>query len=76
MLMQTPGSFIFCYTLALSPGINPSTWLTYFIGGTLQGVLLCICIYYQYFKKRRSEYTVIVDNLDENEEDMLLIDNE
>lgn len=59
MLMQTPGSFIFCYTLALSPGINASTWLTYLVTGCLQGVLLIICIYYQYVAEKRSEYTII-----------------
>lgn len=65
MLMQTPGSFIFCYTLALSPGVNASTWLTYLVSGSLQGLLLVICIYYHYFKKT-SEYTVIIDEHESN----------
>lgn len=64
MLMQTPGSFIFCYTLALSPGINASTWLTYMVTGFLQGILLCICLYYQ-SKSKRSEYTIIIDEEEE-----------
>lgn len=59
MLMQTPGSFIFCYTLALSPGINASTWLTYLVTGCLQGILLVICLYYQYFGRKGPEYTII-----------------
>lgn len=60
MLIQTPGSFIFCYTLALSPGINTSTWLTYLVTGCLQGILLGICLYYQYFEKK-PQYTVIIE---------------
>ncbi len=56
--MQTPGSFIFCYTLAVSPGVNASTWLTYLIGGFLQGTLLTFCIYYRYWEPHR-EYILI-----------------
>ena len=63
MLIQTPGSFIFCYTLALSPGINPSTWLTYLVTGCLQGILLIMCIYYQYFERRpTTQYTIITSD--------------
>ena len=61
MLMQTPGSFIFCYTLALSPGINPSTWLTYLVTGCLQGILLTMCIYYHYCGREPGQYTVVID---------------
>lgn len=46
MSMQAPGSFVFCYTLAVSPGTNVSTWMTYFVGGCLQSCLLILCIYY------------------------------
>lgn len=48
MLMQTPGSFLFCYTIAMSPGTNFTSWITYFVGGCLQGTLLILCIYYQF----------------------------
>lgn len=47
MMMQTPGSFLFCYTLAISPGTNFTSWMTYFVGGCLQGILLILCLYYQ-----------------------------
>lgn len=67
MLMQTPGSFIFCYTLALSPGINASTWLTYLVTGCLQGILLVICLYYQYIDKERQQYTIIRDEQEQEE---------
>lgn len=61
MLIQTPGSFIFCYTLALSPGINPSTWLTYLVTGCLQGLLLLMCIYYHYFERRLDDQFTIIN---------------
>ncbi len=48
MAMQAPGSFLFCYTIAQSPGTNFTSWITYFVGGCLQSVLLFICLYYQY----------------------------
>lgn len=58
MSMQAPGSFVFCYTLAVSPGTNPSTWMTYFVGGCLQSCLLIMCLYYD----RRDHPLVIIDN--------------
>ena len=64
MLMQTPGSFIFCYTLSLSPGINASTWLTYLVTGCLQGILLGTCLYYQY-QSKREDYNVIIEEEEE-----------
>ncbi|RKP22758.1 hypothetical protein SYNPS1DRAFT_4234, partial [Syncephalis pseudoplumigaleata] len=44
MLIQTPGSFIFVYTLASREGTNWTTWITYLVSGSLQGVLLAMCI--------------------------------
>ncbi|ORX85336.1 hypothetical protein BCR32DRAFT_217141 [Anaeromyces robustus] len=46
MLIQCPGSFILVLFLAIQPGTNWTTWITYFAGGTLQGILLILCIYY------------------------------
>jgi len=46
MLIQCPGSFILVIFLAIQPGTNWTTWITYFAGGTLQGILLMLCIYY------------------------------
>ena len=47
MLIQTPGSFLFVYTLAVRPGNNITTWITYLITGILQGILLVMCIVFQ-----------------------------
>ncbi|SCZ97629.1 BZ3500_MvSof-1268-A1-R1_Chr4-3g07314 [Microbotryum saponariae] len=41
---QTPGSFVFVYTLAVRPGVNWSGWATYLITGILQGALLVLCL--------------------------------
>ncbi|OUM64096.1 hypothetical protein PIROE2DRAFT_28259, partial [Piromyces sp. E2] len=51
MLIQCPGSFILVIFLAIQPGTNWTTWITYFAGGTLQGILLMLCIYYSYKNK-------------------------
>ncbi|KAG0659498.1 hypothetical protein C6P46_005135 [Rhodotorula mucilaginosa] len=47
MLIQTPGSFVFVYTLAIRPNVDVTGWLTYFITGLLQGYLLVLCIIYK-----------------------------
>ncbi|EGG02075.1 uncharacterized protein MELLADRAFT_91675 [Melampsora larici-populina 98AG31] len=44
MIIQTPGSFIFVYSLAVRPGVNWTTWIVYLVTGTLQGGLLVLCI--------------------------------
>ncbi|KAF9165564.1 hypothetical protein DFQ26_009759 [Actinomortierella ambigua] len=51
MLMQTPGAALVTLSLILRPGANWTTWIVYAVTGTLQGVLLCLCIYY-YFRAR------------------------
>ncbi|ORY79718.1 hypothetical protein BCR35DRAFT_291450 [Leucosporidium creatinivorum] len=52
MLLQTPGSFVFVYTLAVRPGVNWSGWATYLITGILQGLLLVLCIAWKRRQKR------------------------
>ncbi|KNZ48122.1 hypothetical protein VP01_5892g1, partial [Puccinia sorghi] len=44
MIIQTPGSFLFVYSLAIRPGLNWTTWIVYFFTGILQGVLLILCV--------------------------------
>ncbi|GAA6051552.1 hypothetical protein JCM3770_000412 [Rhodotorula araucariae] len=51
MLLQTPGSFVFVYTLAIRPGVNFTGWATYFVTGVLQGTLLVLCLL---FKRRQA----------------------
>ncbi|CAH7666084.1 hypothetical protein PPACK8108_LOCUS405 [Phakopsora pachyrhizi] len=44
MVIQTPGSFVFVYSLAVRPGVNWTTWIVYFVSGIFQACLLAICI--------------------------------
>ncbi|KAJ3179462.1 hypothetical protein HDU85_004872 [Gaertneriomyces sp. JEL0708] len=48
MLMQCPGSFLFVYSLSIQPGASWTSWLPYFVSGTLQGMLLTLSIWYSY----------------------------
>ncbi|CEQ42716.1 SPOSA6832_04551, partial [Sporobolomyces salmonicolor] len=52
MLLQTPGSFLFVYTLAIRPSVNFTAWGTYFVTGVLQGTLLVLCLV---FKRRQAK---------------------
>ncbi|KAI9310229.1 hypothetical protein BX666DRAFT_1286867 [Dichotomocladium elegans] len=52
MLLQTPGSALFVYSLAVRPGTNWTAWITYLVTGLLQGTLLVMCIIWHYRNKR------------------------
>ncbi|KAJ1949545.1 hypothetical protein FBU59_001098 [Linderina macrospora] len=53
MLMQTPGGFVFAYSIAIRPGVNWSSWISTFVAATLQGVLLTICLVFERAKGAR-----------------------
>ncbi|KAG9305450.1 hypothetical protein G9A89_021168 [Geosiphon pyriformis] len=52
MLMQTPGSFLFVYSLAIRPGTNWTSWIVFLVTGCLQGILLIMCIAWHFRAKR------------------------
>ncbi|KAF0520771.1 pq loop repeat protein [Gigaspora margarita] len=52
MLMQTPGSFLFVYSLAIRPGTRWTTWFVFLVTGCLQGTLLVMCICWHFRAKR------------------------
>lgn len=52
MCIQSPGSFLFAYSLAIRPGTNWSSWITYVCTGSLQAVLLGMCIAWRMKEKR------------------------
>ncbi|KAI7867167.1 hypothetical protein BDF14DRAFT_1806485 [Spinellus fusiger] len=52
MCLQTPGSALFVYSIAIREGTNWTTWITYLITGILQGCLLCLCIVWHIRNKR------------------------
>lgn len=57
MCLQTPGSFVFVYTLAIRPGVNWTGWATYAVTGLFQGGLLVLCVCW----KRRQKVLGIDD---------------
>ncbi|KAF9549438.1 hypothetical protein EC957_003827 [Mortierella hygrophila] len=55
MLIQTPGAILITVSLALHPGANWTTWISYAITALLQIILLGFCLFYAYqIRKRRA----------------------
>ncbi|KAI8985378.1 hypothetical protein BDB01DRAFT_83121 [Pilobolus umbonatus] len=52
MMLQTPGSALFVYSLIVRPGTNWTAWITYLVTGLLQGTLLIMCIVWHFRNKR------------------------
>lgn len=50
MCIQTPGGFLFTFTLMYTKGSHWSSWISYMTAAILQGCLLSLCIYYEYFR--------------------------
>jgi uncharacterized protein with PQ loop repeat len=46
MCLQTPGGYIWSYSLFAQPGSQWSSWLPFFAGANLQMILLSMCLYY------------------------------
>jgi hypothetical protein len=74
MCIQSPGSFLFAYSLATRPGVNWSTWITYLCTGILQATLLGMCIAWRMREKRedRKGKAVARDNVGVDERTALL----
>ncbi|KAI8584761.1 hypothetical protein K450DRAFT_217892 [Umbelopsis ramanniana AG] len=64
MLLQTPGSALFVYSIATRPGTNWTAWITYMVTGILQGTLLVMCIVWHYRSKRLG-----IDEIHSSQED-------
>ncbi|KAG7884859.1 hypothetical protein KL938_001116 [Ogataea parapolymorpha] len=47
MLLQTPGGYLWSFTLFMQPGSSWSSWLPYFTAANLQLLLLIMCLYYR-----------------------------
>lgn len=51
MMLQTPGTVLFVYSLMVRPGTNWTAWVTYMVTGILQGTLLIMCIVWHFRNK-------------------------
>lgn len=49
MCIQTPGGFVFTATLFFTKGSHWSSYVSYLVAALLQGTLLLLCVYYEYF---------------------------
>lgn len=83
MCIQTPGGALFTLTLMMTKASQWSSWISYFVAFILQGFLLSMCIYYEYFKghglaaefsERREVERIIEEN--QRETSALVVDDE
>ncbi|KAI0752914.1 hypothetical protein C8Q80DRAFT_1267379 [Daedaleopsis nitida] len=47
MCIQTPGAILMVLSIALRPGTNWTTWISYAVAGVMQGILLVMCIVFR-----------------------------
>jgi hypothetical protein len=52
MCIQTPGAILMVTSIAIRPGTNWSSWITYAVAGIMQGSLLVMCICWKVRQKR------------------------
>ncbi|KAJ7078446.1 hypothetical protein B0H15DRAFT_537405 [Mycena belliarum] len=52
MCVQTPGAVAMVLSIALRPGTNWTSWITYAVAGIMQGSLLAICIAWKLRQRR------------------------
>ncbi|KAJ7661701.1 hypothetical protein B0H17DRAFT_1093918 [Mycena rosella] len=52
MCVQSPGAVAMVLSIALRPGTNWTSWITYAVAGLMQGTLLAICIAWKIRQRR------------------------
>ncbi|KAJ6589258.1 hypothetical protein B0H19DRAFT_1103426 [Mycena capillaripes] len=52
MCVQSPGAVAMVLSIALRPGTNWTSWITYAVAGLMQCTLLCICIAWKMRQRR------------------------
>ncbi|TBU22816.1 hypothetical protein BD311DRAFT_704950 [Dichomitus squalens] len=57
MFIQTPGAILMVLSIALRPGTNWTTWISYAVAGVMQGILLVMCIIF-----RARQHTLGIDD--------------
>lgn len=65
MIMQVAGSFIFVYTLSIRPSVTWTTWIVFFVSGCLQGILLIMCVCWNYRSRRLGHGPFYVNETDQ-----------
>lgn len=60
MCIQTPGSFVWVVSLASREGTDWSSWMTYLVTGCLQGVLLAMCVMWEWREKKERKKAEMV----------------
>ena len=67
MCLQTPGGYVWSYSLYSQPNSQWSSWLPYFAAANLQLVLLLMCVYYKlYFPTKLTEANAELRIAEEN----------
>ncbi|EPS43339.1 hypothetical protein H072_2660 [Dactylellina haptotyla CBS 200.50] len=68
MCIQTPGSFVWAFSLASREGTDWSSWLVYCVTGVLQGSLLVMAIIFERRRKRdEADAALFVDRMDDDD---------
>ncbi|KAF8627148.1 hypothetical protein AX17_006365 [Amanita inopinata Kibby_2008] len=52
MLIQTPGAVLMVLSIALRPGTNWTSWITFAVAGIMQGSLLTMCLVWKVRQRR------------------------
>ncbi|KAL1939021.1 hypothetical protein VTO73DRAFT_10281 [Trametes versicolor] len=47
MVIQSPGAVLMVVSIAMRPGTNWTTWISYAVAGVMQGILLVMCIVFR-----------------------------
>ena len=78
LLMQCPGSFVFVASLMVQPGTNWTSWISFLVSGSLQGVLLVMMglFYLQSGGIRANDAEAVVDDAFPNETEPLMQSDE
>lgn len=67
MCLQTPGGYIWSYSLYSQPNSQWSSWLPFFSSANLQLILLTMCVYYNmYFPTKLTEANAELQIAEEN----------